>query len=62
MKKSKGLRTKFIDVSKMNKNYIEGPLQKEIFQIFPKIGKGFQKTNRSYKTEIKNLKEDYSYP
>lgn len=61
MKKSKGLRTKFIDVTKMNRDYVEGPLKKDLYQIFPRIGTGFQKTNRAYKAEIKNLKEDNKY-
>ena len=61
MKKSKGLRTKFIDISKMNMDYVEGPIKKDLFQVFPRIVTGIQKTNKDYKAEIKNLKEDNKY-
>ena len=58
IKKSKGLKTKFIDNTKFKISAFEGDLAKRSTTIIPKMFKGIQKARRDYKEEIKDLPQE----
>jgi epoxyqueuosine reductase len=51
LKKSKGLKTKFIDNTKFDISLFQGELIKEASKIIPKMFKGVQKARSDYKKE-----------
>lgn len=58
IKKSKGLKTKFIDNTKFKIESFQGELAEDASKIIPKMFKGIQKARRDYKEEIKDLPQE----
>ncbi|MBY8989897.1 MAG: 4Fe-4S dicluster domain-containing protein [Candidatus Lokiarchaeota archaeon] len=58
IKKSKGLKTKFIDNTKFKISAFKDDLAKRSMKIIPKMFKGIQKARRDYKEEIKDLPQE----
>ena len=58
IKKSKGLKTKFIDNTKFKISAFKDDLAKRSMTIIPKMFKGIQKARRDYKEEIKDLPQE----
>ena len=58
IKKSKGLKTKFIDNTKFKIAAFQGELAKDASTIIPKMFKGIQKARGDYKQEIKDLPKE----
>jgi epoxyqueuosine reductase len=58
IKKSKGLKTKFIDNTKFKISAFKDDLAKRSTTIIPKMFKGIQKARRDYKEEIKDLPQE----
>jgi epoxyqueuosine reductase QueG len=54
LKKSKGLKTKYIDQTKFDISLFKGNLTEKAIDIIPKMFKGIQKARSDYKKEIKN--------
>jgi epoxyqueuosine reductase QueG len=55
IKRSKGLKAKFIDNTKFKIVSFQGNLAEDASKIIPKMFKGIQKARRDYKEEIKDL-------
>ncbi|MHA1931035.1 MAG: 4Fe-4S dicluster domain-containing protein [Promethearchaeota archaeon] len=53
LKKSKGLRTNYIDQAKFDVSSFTGILAENMSKIIPKMFKGIQKARRDYKEEMK---------
>lgn len=51
LKKSKGLKTKFIDNTKFDISLFQGELIKEVLKVIPKMFKGVQKARSDYRKE-----------
>jgi len=58
IKRSKGLKTKFIDNTKFKIVSFQGNLAEDASKIIPKMFKGIQKARRNYKEEIKDLPQE----
>ncbi|MHA2008123.1 MAG: 4Fe-4S dicluster domain-containing protein [Promethearchaeota archaeon] len=58
LKKSKGLKAKFIDMTKFDISSFEEYLAKDASKIIPKMFKGIQKARRDYKNEINDLPKE----
>ena len=58
IKKSKGLKTKFIDNTKFKISAFQEELAKDASTIIPKMFKGIQKARKDYKEEIKDLPQE----
>ena len=54
LKKSKGLRTNYIDQTKFDISLFKGDLAEKTSKIIPKMFIGIQKAKRDYKKEMKN--------
>lgn len=58
IKKSKGLKGKFIDNTKFKISSFQEYLAEDASKIIPKMFKGIQKARRDYKNEIKDLPQE----
>jgi len=58
LKKSKGLKSRLIELNKFDIKYIEGPLSDKIKKIIPKVFNTVRKAISGYKREIKEFPED----
>jgi epoxyqueuosine reductase QueG len=58
IKKSKGLKTKYIDNTKFKISAFQEQLAEDASKIIPKMFKGIQKARRDYKEEIKELPQE----
>ncbi|MFX0082930.1 MAG: 4Fe-4S dicluster domain-containing protein [Candidatus Hodarchaeota archaeon] len=58
IKKSKGLKAKFIDNTKFKISVFQDELAKDASQIIPKIFKGIQKARKDYREETKDLPQE----
>ena len=58
IKKSKGLKAKFIDNTKFKIDLFQGKLAEDASKIIPKMFKGIQKARRDYKDEINDLPQE----
>ncbi len=58
IKKSKGLKAKFIDNTKFKISSFQEHLAEDASKIIPKMFKGIQKARRDYKNEIKDLPQE----
>ena len=58
LKKSKGLKSRLIELNKFDITYIEGPLSDKIKKIIPKVFNTVRKAISGYKREIKELPEE----
>ena len=58
LKKSKGLKTKFIDNSKFDISSFQGELVEDASKIIPKMFKGIQKARSDYKKETKDPSQE----
>jgi Pyruvate/2-oxoacid:ferredoxin oxidoreductase delta subunit len=54
IKKSKGLKTKFIDNAKFDISSFQGDLAEKALKIIPKMFQGIQKARKDYRQETKN--------
>jgi len=57
LKKSKGLKSRFIDLTKFDIEHIEGPSAEKIKKVIPKVFKTIRKAISGYKREIGDLPE-----
>jgi len=53
LKKSKGLKSRLIELNKFDIKYIEGPLSDKIKKIIPKVFNTVRKAISGYKREMK---------
>ena len=58
LKKSKGLKSRLIELNKFDITYIEGPLSDKIKKIIPKVFNTVRKAISGYRREIKKLPEE----
>ncbi|MHA2121245.1 MAG: hypothetical protein ACW990_08580, partial [Promethearchaeota archaeon] len=58
LKKSKGLKTKYIDQTKFDISLFSGSLTEKASAIIPKMFKGIQKARSDYKREMRNPPQD----
>jgi epoxyqueuosine reductase len=57
LKKSKGLKSRLIELTKFDIKDIEGPLSEDVKRVIPKIFKTVRKAISTYSKEIENLPE-----